>query len=308
MQTMAPKIGAVILCLILGVLSFTGRLDSLTDKAGNQRLARHNEEYLSASFNKALIGFGVMSVLKAGLDIIEGSELGASFGVTAQLQVGDIVQPAYDYVDIAWRTLLTSCVTLLSIRYLLKAAQIVDHYVLGVTLILVACFLGILWWRRNWTRTRSLLRDILGIAVVATLALYYILPLSVWSASKLSRTITQPALEEAQKGFEETKNILFPEDQQQVGGVVAKLKYMQDRIQHIASYLKDKSKDMVIWTIKLITGYLFDCIVFPLTLFAVLLWLIRAIIRYLFEKGLQASLRDDLAQILTEARGRSNLR
>ncbi|MDH7499106.1 MAG: hypothetical protein QHH30_01810, partial [candidate division NC10 bacterium] len=270
-----------------------------------QRLARQNEEYLSASFNKALIGFGVLSVLKAGLDIIEGSEVGASFGVTAQLQVGDIVQPAYDYVDIAWRTLLTSCVTLLSIRYLLKAAQIVDHHVLGGTLTLVACFLGLLWWRRNWTRTRSLLRDLLGVAIVASLALYYLLPLSVWSASKLSQAITQSALEEAQKGFEEAKNILFPEDQQQVGGVVAKLKYMQDRIQHIAGYLKEKTKDMVVWTVQLITGYLFDCIIFPLILFALLLWLVRGIVRYLFEKGLQASLRDDLARILMEARGRS---
>ena len=271
-------------------------------------MTKENENYLSASFNKALIGFGVLSVLKAGLDIIEGSEVGASFGVTAQLQVGDIVQPAYDYVDIAWRTLLTSCVTLLSIRYLLQAAQILDHYVLGVTLILGAGFLSIRWWRRNWIRARGFLRDVLSVAIVATLALYYILPLSVWSASKLSRTITQPALEEAQKGFEETKNILFPEDQQQVGGIVAKFKYMQERIQQIASYLKEKTKDMVIWTVKLITGYIFDCIVFPLTLFAVLLWLIRSIMRYLFEKSLQASLRDDLAKILREAQGRSNLR
>ena len=81
---------------------------------------------------------------------------------------------------------------------------------------------------------------------------------------------------------------------------MAKLKQIQDRIEQIAAHLKDKTKDMVIWAIALITGYIFDCIVFPLALFTLLLWLTRSIIRYLFQKNFQASFRDDLSQILIE--------
>jgi hypothetical protein len=261
-------------------------------------LTRQNDDYLNASFNKALVGFGTLSVLKAGLDIIEGSEIGASFGVTVQLQVGDIVKPAYDYVDIAWRTLLTGCVALLSMRYLLKAATILDSYLLGATLMLLALFLMTRWWRQNWISVKYILRDMLSVAIVVTLALYYILPLSVWGASRLSRAITQPAIEEAQNGFEQTKKSLFPDDQPSASGIVAKLKQIQDRIEQIAAYLKDKTKDMVIWAVKLITGYIFDCIVFPLALFTLLFWLTRSIIRYLFQKNFQASFRDDLSQIL----------
>lgn len=298
MKATAFKVVAIILCIVAALLSFGGRLGSLTDRAGNQALTRQNDNYLSTSFNKALVGFGTLSVLKAGLDIIEGSEIGASLGVTAQLEVGDIVQPAYDYVDIAWRTLLTGCVTLLSMQYLLKAATILDSYLLGATLMLLALFLITRWWRPTWISVKNILRDMLSVAIVVTLALYYILPLSVWGASKLSRTITQPAIEEAQNGFEQAKKTLFPDDQQRASGIVAKLKQIQDRIEQIAAYLKDETKDMVVWAIKLITGYIFDCIVFPLALFTLLFWLTRSVIRYLFQKNFQASFRDDLSQIL----------
>lgn len=298
MKKNSIRIIVIFLCLISAYLAFRGSLDIVVNKIGIQSLITHNDEYLNMSFNKALVGFGVMSALKAGLDIIEGSEIGASFGITAQVEVGDIVRPAYDYIDIAWRTLLTSCVTLLSIRYLLKAATIIDGYMLGATLIIVAIFLMLRWWLPAWSYAKGVVRDVLSVAIVATLAIYYILPLSVWGASRLSSLITRPAIEEAQKGFEETKNTLFPDNQQTTDGIVAKLKQLPSRIQQIANYLKNKTMDMVVWSIKLITGYIFDCIVFPLTLFILMLWMTRSIMWYIFHKNLQSSIRDDISRIL----------
>lgn len=292
------RIAAAALLLVLCVLAFAGKTNHCTDLLGPGKMAQANEAYLTQSFNNAIAGFGVMSLLKAGLDIIEGSEVGASFGVTAQLEVGDLVQPAYDYVDIAWRTLLVGSVTLLGIRYLLQAAGVIDSILLGSALLMASlAFLAHALVPR-WQRVRRVLRDALSVLVVAVLAIYYLLPLSVLGASHLSRMITAPAIAEAEQGFRETQQQLFPEDDETVDGWGKKLKSLQQRIEKTATYLKEKSKDFVVWTVKMITGYVFDCIVFPFSLFLLLLWLTRSIMRYVFHRNLQKSFSEELRRIL----------
>ena len=47
-----------------------------------------NREYLTEAFDRSLVGFLVLSGIKSGLAIIEGSEVGIGFN----LEIGDIVQ------------------------------------------------------------------------------------------------------------------------------------------------------------------------------------------------------------------------
>lgn len=285
-------------CVVLAALAFTGTLAPITNQLGTNALNRHNDEYLDTTFNQALAGFGVMSGVKTGLAIIEGSTAGVSVGATINLQVGDVVQSVYDYVDIAWRTLLTGCVTILSIQYLLKAAEMVSGYVLSLMLILLGVSLVFRWWGKRFARVRDVLRDVLSVSIVASLAIFYLLPISVWGASHLSRIITQPQIEEAQSGFKETKEALFPEDVDASESFISIVKKMPERVQQIAQSLKHRSIEMATWTIKLIAGYIFDCIVFPLTLFVLLLWLTRSVMRYVFHKNMQISLGEDMSRIL----------
>lgn len=269
----------------------------------NSGLEKANASYLDSSLTKALVGFGTMSAIKAGLDVIEGTTVGAEVGVTASVQVGDVVKPAYDYVDIAWRTLLTSCVMLLSLKYLLQVAGMIGGFTLGCSLFIAALLLTLRWFRPNLVRVRSILRDLLSFTVIISFALYYILPLSVWGASKLSQTITRPSIEEAQRGFEGAKNALFPEEQGSTNrGVLAKIKQIPEQLERVVVSVKAATKDMVLWAIKLITGYLFDCIVFPIALFLMLLSASRAVLRYCFQRNVQRSMRDDLARVLVADR------
>lgn len=301
-KTLSKRLCAVSLCVIMALLAFNGWLTPVTQRLGTGALHRQNDEYLNKTFNKALVGFGIMSGVKAGLAIIEGSTAGVSAGATVNLQIGDAVQSVYDYVDIAWRTLLTGCITILSIQYLLRAADLASGYVLGFMLIILGASLVLRWWGKRFIRARDVLRDILSVSIVASLAIFYILPLSVWGASHLSRIITQPQIEEAQSGFQETKETLFPEDAESSDGFFSRMKQMPERVQQIATYLKDKSARMATWTIKLIAGYIFDCIVFPITLFVLLLWLTRSVMKYIFHKNIQSSLREDIERILVARR------
>jgi hypothetical protein len=294
---MAKVLGLALL-VALTAASFTGYLEPGLDAALGKRLAAHNDEYLERSFNEAIAGFGVMSMWKAGLDIIEGSEIGASIGVSAQLEVGDIVQPAYDYVDIAWRTLFIGSVTLLGIRYLLEASELIDSGVVTFTFIMLTLAFLAAWVVPSRRRIRDLLRDVVGASIVASLALFYLLPLSVWGASRLSGVLTAPSIQEANAGFAGAREQLFPDPPENGDNWAKRLKAIPDRIEQIGTYLKDNATQMITWTVKLVAGYIFDCIVFPVALFALLLWLTRSVLGYISRRNMHRTFREDLRAAL----------
>lgn len=191
MKPTLKKAIALALCLLFSVFSFRGTLDPVVNVFGGGALKAHNQEYLDGTFKKALIGFAAMSSIKAGLAVIEGSTVGVNIGMSAHLQVGDIVQAVYDSVDIAWRTMLIGCVTILSIQFLLEAADIVSKYMLSFTFALLGISLALRWWGGRcgqWRQVKDFVRNILSFSIVLVLAGVYLLPFSVWSGSHLSQT------------------------------------------------------------------------------------------------------------------------
>jgi hypothetical protein len=50
----------------------------------------------------------------------------------------------------------------------------------------------------------------------------------------------------------------------------------------MTEYLKERASELVVWILKLIAGYLFDCLVFPLALFALLFLFTRLTARSMF--------------------------
>ena len=109
--------------IVLAMLSLacfaaaTGMLDKSIGFFGMQRLGDANDAYLQDAFDRSLAGFLVLSGIKSGLAVIEGSEVGIGFN----LEIGDIVQSVYDYVDIAWKTALAGGTFLLITRLSLEA-------------------------------------------------------------------------------------------------------------------------------------------------------------------------------------------
>lgn len=289
-------------CVVFSVIVFSGRADRYVDFLGPGKLARSNASYLTASFNKATAGFGVMSLIKAGLAIVEGSEIGASFGVTARVEVGDFVQPVYDYVDIAWRTLLYGSVALLGTKFVLEAVGLIDSYVLGFVLVVAAVSFFIAGLFPHQQKIRVILRDLLAVSVVSVLALYLLLPLSIWGASHLSRIITAPEIAEAEQGFLRTQQHFFPDQAPLQSGWIERFKATSQWMEMVAEHLRKQTRDFVLWTVKLIAGYLFDCIVFPVSLFYLLLWLTRGMMRYVFQSNFQRSLSDEFRRIAASVR------
>lgn len=290
MKPFTWKIIVLAVCLLLSVFSFRGTLEPVANAFGGSALKAHNQEYLDSTLKRALVGFGVMSSIKAGLAVIEGS----TAGVVINLQVGDIVQSVYDYIDIAWRTMLIGCVTILSMQYLLEAAEITSKYVLSFVFAVLGLSLALRWWGGRCRQAKYFAHNVLSFSVVLALAVVYLLPLSVWGASHLSQKITQPKVLAAQAVFVEADEQLLPEDRENYEGPLKRLSEKRASLEKMWSFFSSKSSEIALATIKLIAGYIFDCIVFPLAVFILLLWLTLAVMRYFFQMNLQSSLRDDL--------------
>ena len=310
------KKSAVILLLVFGVvIAALGYIDKPIQWLGMGKISKDNEAYLKDSFDKSVTGFLVLSGIKSGLAVIEGSEIGVGFN----LEVGDVVQSIYDYVDIAWQTALLGGTVILLTLLLLRSAEMIDHWSLALLLFSVFASYGINWLAPRFARTSRLIRETIFYLIVFTATLYLIVPFSITGAAYLSEKITRPIIEESHKNFDNIKedfsleNInqrLFVDEKNKKEGswisefnLKAKWNRINERIKQVSNYFKDKTKNIAIWTIQLIAGYLFDSIVFPVTFFILLFVVTKSILLYIFEDRKRQSVKEDIAAIVNKYYG-----
>ena len=269
-----------------------GMLDKSIGFFGMQRLGDANDAYLQDAFDRSLTGFLVLSGIKSGLAVIEGSEVGIGFN----LEIGDIVQSVYDYVDIAWKTALAGGTILLITRLSLEAITTIDHWFLSLMFLVMVVFLIFEWFFTAYARLANVFREAMLFLLVLTLTLYYLLPLGITAASFVSRKITAPLIASSQEGFEKVhqefspasfNSRLFAEEDDAHDSIfsaldfTAKYEMTRERIRQIGKYFKDKTALMATLTLQLVAGYLFDCIIFPLTFFVILYVLTKSLVTFL---------------------------
>lgn len=284
------KILLLILVLCVAILTAVGYADQIIGGIGMGAVNEANQAYLQEAFDRSLAGFLILSGIKSGLAIIEGSEVGIGFN----LEVGDIVQAVYDYVDVAWKTAMAGGTILLISQWCLDAVALLDHWFLFGLMLVLGLGLILGWLLPTWHRMGRFMRELSIFLVVLTLILYVILPVSITGASFLSKRITEPVITETQKDFEEIHadfspgNLskgLFPQEAKE-GSIFpsfdfrAKYENTRDRIQFIGEYFKDKTRHIAILTLKLVAGYVFDCIIFPLTFFIALYLFTKNLVRF----------------------------
>jgi len=311
------KLIAAVALLALAVLAVTGSVDLLIGKLGFARLHRQNTEYLERSFDRSVRGFVVLSTIKAGLAIIEGSdvELGFSLGAKGsfELQYGDAVQSIYDFVDVAWKTSLAGGAVLLLTRLLLNTACQVDQWFMAVAIaaLFICHVVDSFAPRARWISRVS--GQLFALFVVLSATLYLVLPLTIRAASFLSNAITAPLVEEAMQGYESVRDDLSsealvkrlsPTDANASDSILDRLKVskqiekLRRRYELTVKWLESKMEDMAVWTIKLFAGYLFDCVLFPAVIFFVFFVGIRGLLSYAFGMRRDKSFREDLVQAL----------
>jgi hypothetical protein len=288
---------AVLLLSAAVVLSAGGLMRKGMDAAGLGRLKASNDAYLSASFDKALRTFGVLSAVKVGLAVVQGSDVGIGFNI----EVGNVVQSAYDYVDIAWRVVLACAAVLLGTRYLLQATDLLSSWFLAATFAAILLGLVAAWTLPRLRFLRSFLRDAAWTAGLVTVALTLAVPFSVAGGHWLSKRITRPSVEQARDGFQQIRTEL---EGPRTGrsGLWGKITEGKEKLELVAAVVARRTGELTEWVLKLIAGFVFDCIVFPAAVFLALYAAVRRGAGVIRDGRKRREFRSDLAEVLRPGR------
>jgi hypothetical protein len=281
---------AAALIIALG-LSATGFLDRGLDICGLGYLSRVNDRYIDTAFQKSMSGFLLLSSVKSGLAVVEGSEVGVGFN----LELGDVVQPVYDYVDMAWKAALAGGSILVGMQLALKGLSLVDNWVLAGVLLLALLRMLTVWWFPHWRRLRGGLGEAVRFGTSTAAALYLLLPLSVTAAASLSSHITRPVLEASHEELRQIEARIRPRYLNQEAladmageglsgpSLATRLADTATGVRMLITFLKTQTEKVATLAFRLIAAYAFDCVLFPLFFGLVFMTMLRSGVRYFFE-------------------------
>ena len=283
----------IMIILLVGAtaMSAVGYTDRVLGWIGTRHLSQANDAYLENAFDKSLSGFLLLSSIKSGLAVVEGSEVGIGFN----LELGDIVQPVYDYVDIAWKAALAGGSIIVGMQLALESLTLIDHWSLAGLFFLLAAKLLCSWLWPQRSGLHQGMREAVRFTTTLTVACYLLLPLSVIGAAALSHHITRPMIEASHEELKRIEEELSPRQVNQSSladlaeesltnpSLKQKISETSAGIKKLISFLKTETDRIAALTLKLIAAYLFDCILFPLLFGLILITMIKGGVHYFFD-------------------------
>ncbi len=265
----------LIIAIILSGLDYTSKC---MDFIYNQLHIKSSETYINESLEKSLITFSVLSAIKIGLAVIEGSEVGIGLGVEA----GDVVQAAYDYVDFAWKIVLLSSAVLLGTKYILLTINYIDQWLIAITLLSILFLLLSKWFFSQNRFLVHLLRDISNYFIFICFGVLIIIPASISGGRFLSRKITAPSVKEAEKNLSIFRKAYFPDIKKDNRDLWSEVKKIKTRINQVINFLSHKTSEFSLWILKIVAAYFFDTIGFPLLMLVFLIWFPKVLMKNFF--------------------------
>ncbi len=94
------------------VLCVFGLMDKIFENTVFNLLKNMTKPYLEKSYEESKKLFITLSLLKGTADVIEGSTINISLIFGMDIQLGDLIQPIYDIINIIWQISLASVVIL----------------------------------------------------------------------------------------------------------------------------------------------------------------------------------------------------
>lgn len=186
------RVPAAILILVLAFAFLMPTRSGLTSWTGQIALTHKAAMRVDQALEKNVLVFTTVSAIKAATALVEGSSVGVGF----DLEIGDLVQPAYDYIDFVWHMFLYSTLILTFYKQMLESGILsLGMQLLGVGLLIAAASLlwskinlPVLQWARRFILTGLLIAYGLPLVLVLsdTVSRRYTLPLKNNAAEKIS--------------------------------------------------------------------------------------------------------------------------
>ena len=265
---MKNKKDIIILSIIILalVLSITGIFPGKYNVPGYKKIIASDELYLNELKSECEKSFLLLTGLKTGLSIIEGSTIGFSLGTTVSLQAGDIVQGLLDLVNISWKLMFAGVIVSYILLLLLQGSLTTSTWFFISTSFLFS--LNIIY-KMKMKKENKILKRLSIFSMLIFLSLYLILPISFLLTSNLSEKISDKIR------VKETKNISTVVDKIDfdTNELIKEPKKVIDRLKTLPGFLSKNMESMTRSIINLLASYFVDTILFPF-LFIYLVYII----------------------------------
>ena len=151
---------------------------------------------LDDALSRNLKTFLIVSAVKSGMAVIEGTRVGVGFDV----EVGDVIQPAYDYINFIWEVFLYALLVLGFYKILMETGF------LGLGLVALGIGLVTLGWAQWSSVPRPRARAVSRRLILVGLLFAYVVPLSLVSTDYLGAWYTTPLKEKYAQKIQDYSN------------------------------------------------------------------------------------------------------
>lgn len=202
--------------IILGIIfCIFGVMNVIFENTIFNLLKNLTKPYLDKTYDDSKKLFLVLSLIKGTTDVIEGSTVNVSMILGMEIEVGDIVQPIYDIINILWKISLASTVILK-----LESLYFEIFKVKIANLLIFISLVSLLPYTFIKNKVTSIFKSISKYSFFILVFIYLVLPGSLLINSYISRYFEEeykkPAIEKLDKSLDklnEVKDRLFTFEQ-----------------------------------------------------------------------------------------------
>ena len=254
--------------IILGIIfCIFGVMNVIFENTIFNLLKNLTKPYLDKTYDDSKKLFLVLSLIKGTTDVIEGSTVNVSMILGMEIEVGDIVQPIYDIINILWKISLASTVILKleSLYFEILKVKIAN-------LLIFISLVSLLPYTFIKNKVTSIFKSISKYSFFILVFIYLVLPGSLLINSYISRYFEEeykkPAIEKLDKSLDklnEVKDRLFTfEQSKSIFDVPGQINSTKEKVEDFNKEIVSVSKSLSENTPLIIGIMLLTTIILPI--------------------------------------------
>lgn len=268
--------------IILGIIfCIFGVMNVIFENTIFNLLKNLTKPYLDKTYDESKKLFLVLSLIKGTTDVIEGSTVNVSMILGMEIEVGDIVQPIYDIINILWKISLASTVILK-----LESLYFEIFKVKIANLLIFISLVSLLPYTFIKNKVTSIFKSISKYSFFILVFIYLVLPGSLLINSYISRYFEEeykkPAIEKLDKSLDklnEVKDRLFTfEQSKSIFDVPGQINSTKEKVEDFNKEIVSVSKSLSENTPLIIGIMLLTTIILPILIILFLYKVTRIII------------------------------
>ena len=254
--------------IILGItFCIFGVMNVIFENTIFNLLKNLTKPYLDKTYDESKRLFLVLSLIKGTTDVIEGSTVNVSMILGMEIEVGDIVQPIYDIINILWKISLASTVILK-----LESLYFEIFKVKIANLLIFISLVSLLPYTFIKNKVTSIFKSISKYSFFILVFIYLVLPGSLLINSYISRYFEEeykkPAIEKLDKSLDklnEVKDRLFTfEQSKSIFDVPGQINSTKEKVEDFNKEIVSVSKSLSENTPLIIGIMLLTTIILPI--------------------------------------------